>query len=131
MLSFRGIRSSMGLLVAATALFVTTGDVQAQYYQSSCQSGYTSVRYAPRQYGAPVVYVDEPVVYVERVRPRRYVRYRSYPRSHRYYRRGSGLGHLITHLIVGGHGHHRSRHGHHGSRRSHRRHGGRGHHSRR
>lgn len=130
MFIFPGFRSSAGLLVAAVALFATTGEAQAQYYQSSCRSGYTSVRYAPRHYNAPVVYEDDRVVYVERVRPRRYVRYRSYPRSHRYYREGHGLGHLITHAILGGHGHHRSRYGHHGSRRGHGRHGGRGHHYR-
>lgn len=130
MLSFPGLRSSIGLVIATAALSVTAGDAQAQYYQSTCRSTYSAMRYQPRYYDPSVVYLDEPVVYVERIRPRRHVRYRYYsPRPHRYYRRGTGLGHVIRHLFHGDRGHHRSRHGY-GGRRGHGHRGGHYRHSR-
>ena len=129
MLSLAGYRNSVGLLVGLAVLSVTTGDARAQYYQSSCRSGYSSVRYQPR-YRATVVYVNRPVVVVKRIRPQRYVYYRSYSRPHHYYRRDTGLGHLVHHLFHSGHGHHGFRHRHHGFRHGHGIRRGHGHHGR-
>ncbi len=118
MLSFPGLRTSFGFVVGLAAVSSVSSEARAEHYRSSCGGTYATTYYQPRYYSPSVVYVDEPVVYVERIRPRVHIRYRSYSRPYRHYRRGSTLGHVIRHLFHDGHRYRHSRHGF-SSRRGH------------
>ncbi|MCH7591987.1 MAG: hypothetical protein IH989_04295 [Planctomycetes bacterium] len=123
MLSFAGLRTSIGFVVGLAAVSSVSSEARAGHYRGSCRGAYATTYYQPRYYSPSVVYVAEPAVYVERVRPRVYVRYRSYSRPYRHYRHGTTLGHAIRHLFHDGHRYRHSRrgHGHHdGHRRRHR-----------
>lgn len=107
------IRSAWGVLAGLAASVVFASDTRAEHDRGFCGSEYVSVRYLPSRYSQRAVFVEEPTVLVQRVRPRSIVGYRSWTMPRRYSFRRSLHRQFPFYVMRSSPGHHLSRHGFH------------------